>query len=167
MATAWAARNGAIEVLPGVNLTLNGNELLDAETTYNVGTGGSLWLGGALSGTGPLTKTGAWTVGVLQRRQQYLHGRYADQGRLGPLGQELRSDFRALQSGHWDEELSFNNFGTTATVTDFGTSFELNGPDLTVNGGSLYNLNGYNEHVLSLHLNNGGSVQTGTWFAWI
>src|ERR1035438_6105424 len=50
--------DGAVQVSPGVNFSINGDCLLDAATTLNVGSGGTLQLGGALSGTGPLTKIG-------------------------------------------------------------------------------------------------------------
>src|ERR1019366_8027817 len=56
--TGVGGTHGALEVSPGVNFGINGDCLLDAATTLNVGSGGTLQLGGALSGTGPLTKIG-------------------------------------------------------------------------------------------------------------
>src|SRR5262249_24502158 len=50
--------HGALEVSPSISVTLASDFLLDADTTINVGTGAGLTMSGAISGNGPLIKSG-------------------------------------------------------------------------------------------------------------
>ena len=151
---------GAISVNPGVNFTLNGSELLDTETTYFVGAGGTLQLGGVLSGNGPLTKTGTGNLVIFGNNNNTYAGDTLIQAGTASL---VKNSAVAIPGNLviGTRSSPSNNSGTTATVTD-GTSSSFGGTNITVNGGSLLDLNGNNESLVTLTLNNGGSVHTGS-----
>jgi len=148
---------GALEAVGyGGNVALTGPILLDATTTVNVDEGAGLELQGAISGTGPLIKIGSGTLSL-----------------DGTPGNSYAGD-TIVSSG----ELILAKPGFTTAVpgnlvlgpasafapalAQFNATGPVAGNTITVNGNSSLNLNGNNQVIAQLNLNDGGSVQTGS-----
>src|ERR1017187_9753787 len=158
--TGVGGTHGALELSPGVNFSINGDCLLDAATTLNVGSGGTLQLGGAFSGSGPLTKIGTGLLVLYGiSPNTYSGDTLINQGTLSPgkNGNGAKAVPGNLVIG--TRTSPFSNSGTTATVTD-AAYYCIGGPNVTVNGGSLWDLGGYHEQIVSVNLVNGGSIHT-------
>jgi autotransporter-associated beta strand protein len=151
---------GAIDCASNSFVTLNGNVLLDAETTLNPAGGNSLiTLGGIVSGTGPFTKIGGgYLYFTGNSANTYSGTTFANQGTF-----ELSKSAAVIAvPGNLvigTENSSFNNNGTSATVLE-NQSGSIGGTNVTVNGGSSYLMEGHNQSLASVNLNNGGSIQT-------
>jgi autotransporter-associated beta strand protein len=146
--------HGAIEVPGNNNWNINGDIRLDASTTFNVGQSGGLGLNGAVYGYGPLIKTGLGNLvlsgssdntytsnTVVSAGILYLSkspNRISVPGNLiiGPAPAGPQAVARLLQTGG------------------------MGGSSVTVNGNSLFDLNGYGAILRQVILNDGGSVQT-------
>jgi autotransporter-associated beta strand protein len=151
--------HGAIEVNPGVNFTFNGNQLLDAETTYNVGFSGTLQLGGILSGTGPLMKTGAGHLVFFGNNNNTYSGKTMIEEGTANLAKSSGTKAVPGNLVIGTRTSSDNTGGTTATVID-DANYNIGGTDVTIDGGSLLDLNGYYEQIVSVNLIDGGSIST-------
>ena len=148
---------GALDVASNIVVTVNGSLLLDAETTFNVA--GELDLYGVIYGTGPLTEigTGKLVLGG-SSANTYSGDTLANQGMLvlhknnGVIAVPGNLTIGTKSS-------PVNSFGTTATVL-CDESAGVGGTNVTVNGGSLYDLNYGAQSLASVTLNNGGAIQT-------
>src|ERR1051326_7729515 len=147
--------HGAVEAPTSSSFTLTGDMLLDGATTFNVAASAGLGLNGLVHGTGPLTKIGLGNLvfgGSLN--DTYSNATFVNAGTLllaksankisvpgdlvvGPAAAGQPAVARLLQAG-----------GMGGTV-------------VTVNGNSLFDLNGFNQTLTSLSLNDGGDAQTG------
>ncbi|MGA2245946.1 MAG: autotransporter-associated beta strand repeat-containing protein [Verrucomicrobiota bacterium] len=150
---------GAIDdVVSNVAVTLNGPILLDAETAFNIGQEGFLFIDGAVSGTGPFTEVGPGAISLSgTSANTYTGGTFVNQGLLD-LGKSggLTAAPGNLSIGTITR---FHHNGTTATVLCFQDN-PISGPTVIVNGGSLLNLNDQNQTLQSVTLNSGGSINT-------
>jgi autotransporter-associated beta strand protein len=129
------------------SVILNGNVTLSGPTTIHVDTGSSLNIVGAISGTGPLTKTGAGVLGTSGAANSYAGDTLIRGGAFN-----LNKAFAATAvPGNLDI--------SDAVVRNFN-SYQVIG-NITVGGGALLDVNGHTENVDILTLNGGGDVQTG------
>jgi fibronectin-binding autotransporter adhesin len=147
--------HGAVEVLPGNSFSMSGGILLDAATTINVGSGGALGLGGNIVGAGPLIKTGGGAL-VMQGSANNTYS-----------GDTMVSAGSLLLAKSANKICVPGNLiigpGPAGPVTFARLIYsgELGGTTVTVNGNSLFDLNGNNAILTQLTLNDGGSVWTG------
>ncbi|HEX4123021.1 MAG TPA: autotransporter-associated beta strand repeat-containing protein [Verrucomicrobiae bacterium] len=152
---------GALDLASGMSVTLNGNILLDAETSLNPESGGALSLNGVISGAGPLTQIGPGTLTLGGTSPNtYVGTTYANQGSLllSKTG-NIAAVPGNLVIG--TKDTLFGTSGTTAAAQ--GHSASIGGTNLTVNGGSTYTIvNSGIQMLASVNLVNGGSIQTGT-----
>lgn len=125
---------------------------LNAPATINTPFGAGLGIEGVVSGTGPLTKIGGGTLQLAGGSANTFSG-----GLLAEDGLVLLSK---LVGSAVQGDLTIGTTNTTATVRHT-RSANLGGA-VTVNGGSLYELDGNNESVDSLTFVGGGQVETGT-----
>ncbi len=125
---------------------------LGASTTIDVPFGSGLSLEGVVSGTGPLTKIGAGTLQLAGSSANTFTG-----GLMARNGLLLLSK---LAGSAVQGDLIIGSTDTTATARHT-RSANLGGV-VTVNAGSLYDLDGNNESIDALTLNAGGDVRTGT-----
>jgi len=146
--------HGALETTLGSSFSFAGGVLLDAATTFNVGTGTSLQLG-AISGTGPLTKIGGGRLTFSGSANSYTGDTVVSAGllfldkTLGATGVP-----RNLVIGPGPSSSS------PATVFfEHGTS--MGGNTVTINANATLNLQGNNLAISQLNLNDGGSAVTG------
>ena len=146
---------GAVQALPGNFFTLSGNVLLDAASTFNVGTGGGLTLNGVVAGSGPLTKIGP---GFLQlagpANNTYSSNTVVSAGTLilGKSGSAISVPHKLVVGPA---------FASSPAVGRLAQTGGLGEPTVQVNANSLFDLNGYYTALTQLTLNDGGSVQTG------
>jgi autotransporter-associated beta strand protein len=153
MGEGMGGTNGAIRL--GSAATIATNLVLSAPGTIHTMSGGNLVIDGVISGTGPLSKTGpgtlrlagnsanAFTGGLLAREGLVLLAKTTGNAVPGIL---------TIGEGETD--------GATATARHLGSSQV--GATVTVNPGSLYDLNGHDEACSHVVLNGGGDVVTGT-----
>ena len=150
--------NGAVEVMPGVGFSFAGGILLDAATTFNVGQNSQsaiLALNGGISGSGPLTKTGLGTLAL---------GGGADNTYTGDTVVGAGTLYLSKGIGHISVPGNLIIGPASAgppALAQLYQSGVFGGSTVTVNGNSLLDLNGYNQTLATLNLNDGGSVQTG------
>ena len=148
-----AGAPGVIDAPANASFTLSGNMTMTDPSTVSVGTSGGVALNGIVSGTGPLTKVGAGSL------------------TLGGASANTYSSSTVISNG----TVNLNKSGSVvavpgnlvigpassfATAVAFGPS-EIGGGTVTVDANSTLNLNGFNQTVDQLTLNDGGSVQTG------
>jgi autotransporter-associated beta strand protein len=150
--TGFGGTNGALAAIGGV--VLSNNVVLASASTIRVDFG-ALNIFGTISGTGPLTKTGDGAVTFLgTANNTYSGDTLVNAGTL----QLDKSDF--LQAVPGNLVIGTGGFfPTPATVRHF--SQDQIWANVTVNAGSLLDLNGYEEYLVTLTLNGGGDVQTG------
>lgn len=149
--SGFGGASGAIRI--GNSLTIATNIVLSGPATIDViGGATEFTIEGVISGVGPLTKIGEGTLELAGNGANTFSGELlAEQGVL--LLSKLSGS--AVQG-----DLIIGTSDTTATARHT-RSANLGGA-VTVNGGSLYDLDGVNESIDSLTLNGGGDVQTGT-----
>jgi autotransporter-associated beta strand protein len=150
--TGFGGTNGALAAVGGV--ILSNNVVLAGASTIRVDFG-ALNIFGTISGTGPLTKTGDGALTFLgTANNTYSGDTLVNAGTL----QLDKSDF--LQAVPGNLVIGTGGFfPTPATVRHF--SQDQIWANVTVNAGSLLDLNGYEEYLVALTLNGGGDVQTG------
>jgi autotransporter-associated beta strand protein len=129
---------------------------LTTNTTIRVEAGGVLTADGFISGTGPLTKTGPGTlVFANANSNSYSGATIIREGRL-----ELRKpNFAVAVPG--DLVIGPAPFNSSANVRFFQNGGMTAGNTVTVNAGSLLDLNGNGQLLSRLNLNDGGDAQTG------
>lgn len=151
---------GAVQVTANSSYTISGNILLDAGTTFSVGSSAGLGLNGVVYGTGPFTKIGPGIL-VFQggSANTYSDTTYVNEGtmRLGKSPDGTTCVPGNLVIG---TRSGINPVGTTALVV-YDEAAAVSGTNVIVNGGSLYDLNGHDGSTTSVVLNNGGSIHTG------
>ncbi len=141
--------SGVIRIGSGATIATN-IVLIAPATIFTMG-GGNLVIDGVISGTGPLTKIGPGTLELGGKSANTFSGNLLAQDGLLLLSKLAGS---AVQS---DLIVGTTNTSATARHT---RSANLGGA-VTVNAGSLYDLNDNNESIDALTLNSGGDVQTG------
>lgn len=150
--------NGALSCKVGSSIS--SAIVLDAPATIrNDDTIAPFVLQSTISGTGPLAKNGAGLVELTgNSANTYTGDMLANEGTLWLA----KSSGITAVPGNLTVGTRVGNLGagTAATVVCYQND-AIAGTNVTVNGGSLYNLNNYNESLGSVILNNGGSVQTG------
>ena len=147
--------HGVLEVSRFGSFTLTGSILMDAASTINVAQDAGLGLNGVISGAGPLIKSGPGILNLGGSANNTYSGdtvviagtlhlaksasRIAVPGNLvvGPASQAVPAIARFLQSGG------------------------IGGSAMMVNANALLDLNGFNQALTQLNLNDGGDVQTG------
>jgi autotransporter-associated beta strand protein len=142
---------GAVEVTPNSSFNVNGGILLDAATTFNIGQNGGLGLNGSISGSGPLTQIGSGYV-VLSASTANTYS-----GDTVVLGGTLY--LSSVNSVPGNLVLGPGASGPVTTI--LLQSGAVGGSSATVNANSLLNVNGNNQTLTTLTLNDGGSVQMG------
>jgi fibronectin-binding autotransporter adhesin len=149
--------HGAVEVLPGNSFSFSGNILLDSGTTINVGgAGGALGLNGIVSGTGPLTKTGAGAL---------VMGGGANNTYSGDTVVSAGSLLLARTANKISVPGNLVIGPGPASPTTFARLYQvggLGGTTVSVSANSLFDLFGNYQSLTTLNLRDGGSVQTGT-----
>lgn len=151
--TGFFGTNGALMAVGAV--TLNANVVLATPSTIRVDNPSVLRIDGTISGAGPLTKVGAGTLNLAGTANNTFSGDMLVNA--GTLGLD-KSDFFQAVPGN----LVIGVGGLvppSATVRHF--SQDQIWANVTVNGGGLLDLNGYEDYLLALTLNEGGDVQTG------
>ena len=161
----FGGTNGALA--GALAITENGNVKLGTASTINAAAGAQFNLNGIISGTGPLTKIGTGTLSFGGGQDNsYVGDTLVNAGvlQLAKVGGLITIPGHLIIG-------SGGISGTAATVRHLaGCSNTIYGA-ITVNRGSLYDLNGQFEDFTPLvalggqpplTLNNGGDVQTGT-----
>jgi len=150
----FGGTNGALLALGAV--VLSNNVALATPSTIRVDSPWQLKMDGIISGTGPLTKIGAGTLTFAGTANNTFTGHtLVNAGTL----QLDKSDFLQAVPGNLVIGGTGLRGSTSATVRHF--SQDQVWAHVTVNAGSLLDLNGYEEYLLTLTLNEGGDVQTG------
>ncbi len=151
--TGLGGTNGAL--LASGAVVLSNNVVLASPSTIRVESPWQLKIDGVISGTGPLTKIGSGALTFAGTANNTFTGdMLVNAGTL----QLDKSDF--LQSVPGNLVIGSGGFfPTPATVRHF--SQDQIWSSVTVNSGSLLDLNGYEEYLVTLTLNGGGDVQTG------
>jgi autotransporter-associated beta strand protein len=149
----FGGTNGAL--LASGAVTLSNNVVLAGPSTIRVDSPWQLKIDGVISGAGPLTKIGSGTLTLAGTANNTFSGdTLVNAGTL----QLDKSDFVQAVPGNLVIG-SGGFFATPATVRHFSQDQIWAG--VTVNAGSLLDVNGYEEYLLTLTLNGGGDVQTG------
>jgi autotransporter-associated beta strand protein len=153
--TGIGGTNGALLCTNGCVLT---NQLtLSAPATINLPDGGALATYNLVNGTGPLTKTGNGMLSMFGNAPNTYSGdTIITDGLLG-----------LYESGAVPGNLVLGTrngltIGGTAATNRLFIAGGIGGTNVTVNGGSLLDLNNYNQSLVSVNLNGGGSIFTGT-----
>lgn len=141
--------SGALRI--GSDAAIATNIVLSAPTTIHSLAGGNLLIDGTISGVGPLTKTGP---GALE-----LGGKTANTYSGNTLAAEGLLLLSKILGASVPGDLTIGGEVTAATVRH--TRSGNVGGAVTVNAGSLYDLDGNSESVDSLTLRGGGDVMTG------
>jgi fibronectin-binding autotransporter adhesin len=147
--------HGAIEVLPSSSFATSGNVLLDAATTVNAGASGSVAFSGLVSGTGPLTKIGAGSLLMSGGANNTYSG-----DTVISAGSLLLAKSANKICVPGNLIIGPGPAGPT-TFARLIYSGEMGGTTVTVNGNSLFDLNGNNQILTQLTLRDGGTVWTG------
>lgn len=153
LGTGVGGTHGAIEVLPGNGFSISGSVLLDASTTLNLG--GTLGLNGAVSGTGPLIKTGAGAL---------VFGGAVNNTYSGDTVVSVGSLLMARSANKISVPGNLVIGPGPAGPTTFARLFQtgaIGGTTVAVSANSLFDLNGYYQALTTLNLKDGGSVHTG------
>ena len=152
--------NGALKVSANIGLqspspsifpalSLSSNTTIEVDSQLNVL--------GFINGTGSLTKTGLGTLQLAGSAANTYNGdTFINQGTLWLA----KSGGAVCIPGN----LTIGAGGVLASPSATATCFQNNaiaGTPVTVNGGSLYDLAGFNQSLGQLNLNDGGSVRTG------
>jgi autotransporter-associated beta strand protein len=147
--------HGVIEVSEFGSFTLTGSILMDAASTINVAPNAAIALDGVISGAGPLIKIGPALLN------------------LGGSGNNTYTGDTIVKAGTVHLTKSASRMAvpgnlmvgpaspTVAAIARFLQSGGVGGPAITVNANSLLDLNGFNQTLTQLNLNDGGDVQTG------
>lgn len=151
--TGFGGTNGALMAAGAV--TISNSVVLASPATIRVDNPWALKIDGTISGTGPLTKVGAGTLHLAGTANNTFTGDTLVNA--GTLGLDKSDYFQAVPGNLVIGAGGF--FPPSATVRHF--SQDQIWADVTVNGGGLLDLNGYEEYLLALTLNDGGDVQTG------
>jgi autotransporter-associated beta strand protein len=149
--------HGAVEVTPGSAFTVNGGILLDAATTFNIPQSASLTLNGSINGTGPLTETGGGPLTLGGLSPNTYSGDTIVSAGLLYLAKSSGSPIAVpgnLVLGPAPSDAS--------ALAIFLSPNSIGGTMVTVNANSALNLNGRDQTLSQLNLNDGGGVQTGT-----
>jgi autotransporter-associated beta strand protein len=150
--------HGAIEVLSNASFTFAGGMLLDGPTTFNVGTSGGLALNAPISSSGPncsVIKNGPGTMSFGGTTANTYSGDTIINAGQCWLG---KSAYVVAVPGNL--VIGPGPTGPTTSV-HWLQAGGLVGPLVTVNVNSVLDLNGYNQSLSQLRLNDGGSVMTG------
>ncbi len=154
--TGLGGTNGALQITVGGTMT--GNIFLIGPSTINASSGG-LAIDSIVSGTGPLTKTGAGNL--------YLGGVSGGAGNNTYSGDTIVSAGTLYLSKNQGVmavpgNLIVGNGATVPATARFNRSGMMNASAIiTVNANGLLDLNGNNQTLPRLNLNDGGDVQTG------
>jgi autotransporter-associated beta strand protein len=134
---------------------LTGSILMDAASTINVAQNAGLALNGVISGAGPLIKTGAGLLNLGgSANNTYSGGTIVNAGTLNLT----KSASRIAVPGN----LTVGPASPTVpAIARFLQSGGVGGSAVIVNANSLLDLNGFNQTLTQLNLNDGGDVQTG------
>jgi fibronectin-binding autotransporter adhesin len=157
--TGVGGTNGVVHVTG--NPTVTGASFLNGPSTINVAPGAGLAVDSVISGTGPLTKTGPGNL--------FLGGV------SGGVGNNTYSGSTIVSAGTLYLSKNQNalsvpgplvvgpaTIGAPATARFSRSGTMPAAGTVTVNANSLLDLNNNNQTLASLHLNDGGDVQTGT-----
>ena len=159
LGTGVGGTNGAIHVTG--NPTVTGSISLNGPATINVAPGASLAVDSVISGTGPLTKTGPGNL--------FLGGISGGAGNNNYSGSTIVTAGTLYLSKN-QNVLSVPGplvVGPATAASPATARFSRSGTmvaagTVTVSANSLLDLNGNNQTLAALNLNDGGDVQTGT-----
>jgi autotransporter-associated beta strand protein len=150
--------HGAIELPPNASWTLAGGILLDGPITFNVGASSGLGISAAISSSGPgcsVIKTGAGTLVF----SGAANNTYSGDTIISNGGIYLsKSANVASVPGNLIIGPGPSGPVTFARLLQLGGMW---GTTVTVNGNSLLDLNGYNQTLTQVRLNDGGNLSTG------
>jgi fibronectin-binding autotransporter adhesin len=145
--------NGAIHAAGTV--TVSGPVAINS-ATINVDLAGLVLIDGGISGTGPLTKSGAGRVVLAGATPNTYSGKtYVVDGTL-----DLTKNASVL-AVPGDLEIGPAAVGNPVAVARFNQTGQFGGTSVTVNASALLDLNGFNQQLAELILNDGGDVMTG------
>lgn len=133
------------------NGTIATNVVLSGPALIRTVASGHLTIDGVIGGAGPLRTRGSGTV--------ELAGNLANNFTDGLRAEEGMVLLSKLAGGAVSGEIVVGTTNSTATVRH--TRGSNVGGGVTVNAGSLYDLNGFDEAILGLTLIGGGDVETG------
>lgn len=148
IAGSGTANNGALQLLLG-GVIINTNVVLSAAATINTA-GASMNIIGVISGTGPLTKIGTGNLVFSGGSANSYSGNTLINAGTLQMNKTLGN---AVPSA-----LIIGDGTSAATARNFNDAQVDN---VTVNQGSLWDLNGFNDTISQLILNEGGDVSTG------
>ena len=147
--------HGAIEAAGSSSATLSGTLLLDSATVINVASTASLGFSSSIYGSGPLTKIGAGPLTLSGGIANTYSGDTTNQS--GPL-YLAKSGGAVAIPGNLVLGPAPANAAASAILESPNS---IAGDTATVNANSALNLNGRNQNLSQLNLNDGGSVLTG------
>jgi autotransporter-associated beta strand protein len=147
--------HGAIEAAGSASATLSGTVLLDSATVINVAATASLACSSSLYGTGPVTKIGAGPVTFSGSIANSYSGNTTNQSGLLYLA---KSGGALAIPGNLVLGPAPANGAASAI---FESPNSIGGDTVTVNANSVLNLNGREQTLLHLNLNDGGGVLIG------
>jgi autotransporter-associated beta strand protein len=152
--TGFGGTNGALMAAGAV--VLSNNVVLASPASIRVDSGWQFKIDGTISGTGPLTKIGGGTLTLAGSANNTFSGdTLVDAGTL----QLDKADF--VQAVPGNLVIGTGNSPTVAATVRHLSQDQI-WANVTVNAGGLLDVNGYEEYVVTLRLNGGGDVQTGT-----
>jgi fibronectin-binding autotransporter adhesin len=150
-----AGTNGALEFAANSSYTLTSSLLLLSPATIGVEQSAGAALNGVINGTGPLSKTGA---GILTFGGGSANGYTGDTIILnGTFYLSKPALVSAVPGNLVIGPAPPSSFATAVLLQ----SAEIGGDTVTVDANATFNLNGFNQTLNRLNLNDGGSAQTG------
>lgn len=150
----FGGTNGALAAAG--TATLSNAVVLASPSTIRVDGPWLLRIDGTISGAGPLTKSGAGALTLAGTANNTFSGDTLVAA--GTLGLDKADFFQAVPGNLVIGTGGF--FPPAATARHF--SHDQIWANVTLNGGGLLDLNGHEEYLLAISLNEGGDVQTGT-----
>jgi len=154
--TGFQGTNGALQVATGGNMYGSGL-WLSGPATINSLPGSSLTINAIIEGNGPLTKSGSGTLTLSgSTANSYSGGTLVSAGAL----QLFKTPNVIATPGPLT--VGPATVSSPATARCFNIGMIPSGGTVTVNANSLLDLNGYNQTLAQLNLNDGGDAQTGT-----
>jgi autotransporter-associated beta strand protein len=153
--TGFQGTNGALQVAIGG--AMYGGVSLSSPATINTLSSGSLSINSSIIGAGPLTKTGPGTLTLSgSAANTYTGGTIVSAGTL----QLFKNQNVVAAPGNLT--VGPATASSPATARWFNSGVMTSGAMATVNANSLLDLNGFNQLLAQLNLNDGGDAQTVT-----
>lgn len=147
--------HGALQVVGVANIY--GGVSLNSPSTINTLPAGSLAIYSVINGNGPLTKTGSGNLFLSGTANNSYTG-----GTIVSAGTLFLSKSQGIIAAPGNLTIGPATVSSPAIARFFQTANMSGTATVTVNAESLLDLNGYNQTIAQLNLNDGGDAQSGT-----